>query len=95
VNADRAADRAGAGCGAGIGSPLRAAREWFPHQYVPWSDGRNFDGVLGGDAWDPSQSRVSEVARAALVVNLLTEDNLPSYHGDIYESFGSDGAWST
>src|SRR5688500_5818297 len=74
---------------------LRAAREWFPHQYVPWSDGRNFDGVLDGDAWDPSQSRVSEVARTALVVNLLTEDNLPSYHRDIYESFGTAGAWGT
>jgi acyl-[acyl-carrier-protein] desaturase len=23
---------------------LRSAREWFPHEYVPWSDGRNFDG---------------------------------------------------
>jgi acyl-[acyl-carrier-protein] desaturase len=32
---------------------FRSAREWFPHQYVPWNDGRNFDGVLGGDAWDP------------------------------------------
>jgi acyl-[acyl-carrier-protein] desaturase len=74
---------------------LKSAREWFPHEYVPWSDGRNFDGVLGGDAWDPSQSRVSEVARTALVVNLLTEDNLPSYHRDIYESFGTDGAWGT
>ena len=74
---------------------LRSAREWFPHEYVPWSDGRNFDGVLDGDAWDQSQSRVSEVARTALVVNLLTEDNLPSYHRDIYESFGTDGAWGT
>jgi acyl-[acyl-carrier-protein] desaturase len=29
---------------------LRAAREWFPHEYVPWSDGHNFDGALDGDA---------------------------------------------
>ena len=35
---------------------LRSAREWFPHEYVPWSDGRNFDGVLDGDAWDPSSN---------------------------------------
>jgi acyl-[acyl-carrier-protein] desaturase len=41
-----------------------------------------FRRLLGGDAWDPSQSRVSEVARTALVVNLLTEDNLelPARH---------------
>jgi acyl-[acyl-carrier-protein] desaturase len=74
---------------------LKAAREWFPHEYVPRSDGRSFDGVLDGDAWDPSQSQVSEVARIALVINLLTEDNLPSYHRDNYESFDADGAWGT
>ncbi len=74
---------------------LSVAKEWFPHEYVPWSEGRDFDGVLGGEAWDPSQSRVSDVARTALVVNLLTEDNLPSYHREIYQSFGADGAWGT
>ena len=74
---------------------LKAAKEWFPHEYVPWSDGRNFDGILGGDAWDPEQSQVSEVARTALVVNLLTEDNLPSYHREISDTFGRDGAWGT
>ncbi len=74
---------------------LSVAKEWFPHEFIPWSEGRDFDGVLGGEAWDPSQSRVSEVARTALVVNLLTEDNLPSYHREIYQSFGADGAWGT
>jgi acyl-[acyl-carrier-protein] desaturase len=74
---------------------LAAAKEWFPHEYVPWSEGRTFDGVLGGEAWDPEQSRVSEVARTALVVNLLTEDNLPSYHHEIAQLFGRDGAWGT
>ena len=35
---------------------LKVAKEWFPHEYVPWSEGRNFDGVLGGEAWKPEQS---------------------------------------
>ena len=74
---------------------LSQAREWFPHTYVPWSEGRDFDGPLGGEAWDPSQAKVSEVAQTALVVNLLTEDNLPSYHREIYRVFGPDGAWGT
>jgi acyl-[acyl-carrier-protein] desaturase len=74
---------------------LAVAKEWMPHEYVPWSKGRDFDGVLNGQAWTPEQSPVSEVARTALVVNLLTEDNLPSYHREIHESFGSDGAWAT
>jgi acyl-[acyl-carrier protein] desaturase len=74
---------------------LTVAKEWFPHEYVPWSEGRDFDGLLGGEAWDPEQSRVSEVARTSLVVNLLTEDNLPSYHHEIATVFGRDGAWGT
>lgn len=74
---------------------LAIAREWMPHEYVPWSEGRTFDGPLGGEAWTPGQSRVSVTARTALVVNLLTEDNLPSYHREIYQSFGADGAWGT
>ncbi|MET7403100.1 acyl-ACP desaturase [Dactylosporangium sp. NPDC005572] len=74
---------------------LATAKEWFPHEYVPWSEGRDYDGLLGGEAWEPGQSRLSEVARTSLVVNLLTEDNLPSYHHEIATVFGRDGAWGT
>jgi acyl-[acyl-carrier-protein] desaturase len=74
---------------------LATAKEWFPHQYVPWSRGSDFDGMFEGEAWHPSQSPIDEVTRTALVVNLLTEDNLPSYHREIEESFGTDGAWGT
>ena len=74
---------------------LSVAKEWFPHEYVPWSDGTNFDGVLGGEAWDVSQSKLTDVARTSLIVNLLTEDNLPSYHHEIATLFGRDGAWGT
>jgi acyl-[acyl-carrier-protein] desaturase len=74
---------------------LHTAKEWFPHEYVPWSQGTDFDGVLGGQPWSSEQSSLSEVARTALVVNLLTEDNLPSYHHEIATLFGRDGAWGT
>ncbi|MGH8969253.1 MAG: acyl-ACP desaturase [Actinomycetes bacterium] len=74
---------------------LKVAREWMPHEYVPWSEGRDFDGVLDGEAWSTEQSSMSEVARTSLVVNLLTEDNLPSYHHEIATVFGRDGAWGT
>ena len=80
---------------ANLNRHLAVAKEWFPHEYVPWSEGRDFDGVLGGEAWHPEQSRVSETARTALVLNLLTEDNLPSYHHEIATRFGRDGAWGT
>jgi acyl-[acyl-carrier-protein] desaturase len=74
---------------------LSVAQEWLPHEYVPWSDGRNFDGPLNGDAWSPEDSPMSDVARSSLIVNLLTEDNLPSYHHEIVTLFGRDGAWGT
>ncbi len=75
---------------------LSTARDWMPHEYVPWSDGRTFDGPLNGEAWNIEQSQIaSDAARTALVVNLLTEDNLPSYHSEIAAIFGADGAWGT
>lgn len=72
---------------------LSVAREWFPHEYVPWTDGRNFDGPLDGEPWSPEDSKMSDVARSSLIVNLLTEDNLPSYHHEIAILFGRDAAW--
>lgn len=74
---------------------LAIAKEWFPHAYVPWSDGENFDGPLGGTAWEPGQSKLDETARTSMILNLLTEDNLPSYHHEIASLFGRDGAWGT
>src|SRR6476646_7096025 len=71
----------------------KVAKEWFPHDYVPWSEGRNFDGLMGGEAWSEDDSPISDVARSALIVNLLTEDNLPSYHHEIALIFGRDDAW--
>ncbi|MFI7441776.1 acyl-ACP desaturase [Nonomuraea indica] len=73
----------------------KMAKEWFPHEYVPWSEGRNFDGVYGGEAWQEGDSKLPEAARVSLIVNLLTEDNLPSYHHEIATTFGRDGAWGT
>jgi acyl-[acyl-carrier-protein] desaturase len=71
---------------------IGVAKDWMPHEYVPWSQGRDF-AELGGEPWDPEQSRVTPLARTALEVNLLTEDNLPSYHREIERAFGRDGAW--
>ena len=69
---------------------LALAREWHPHDYIPWSEGRDF-AFLGGEDWSPEQSRLDETAKAAMITNLLTEDNLPSYHREIATRFGHDG----
>ena len=71
---------------------LNVAQDWMPHEYVPWSLGRDFK-ELGGEPWSVDQSQLSQIARTALEVNLLTEDNLPSYHREIERAFGRDSAW--
>ncbi|MGN6608140.1 MAG: acyl-ACP desaturase [Jatrophihabitans sp.] len=71
---------------------LGMAKEWHPHDYVPWSRGRDF-AYLGGTDWQPEDSPLDPVAQTAMVVNLLTEDNLPSYHREIATRFGRDDAW--
>ena len=73
---------------------LAAAQEWMPHEYVPWSQGTDFY-ELGGEKWSVEQSQLSPIARTALEVNLLTEDNLPSYHREVERAFGRDSAWGT
>jgi acyl-[acyl-carrier-protein] desaturase len=71
---------------------LGIAKEWHPHDYVPWSRGRDF-AFLGGEDWSPEDSPLDPVAQTAMTVNLLTEDNLPSYHREIATRFGRNGAW--
>jgi acyl-[acyl-carrier-protein] desaturase len=66
------------------------AREWFPHDYIPYRLGRDFD----REPWTPDQPRLTGVAQTAFEVGLLTEDNLPSYHRLIHSMFREgDGAW--
>src|SRR3954465_7482123 len=69
---------------------LRVAQEWFPHDYIPYRLGRDF----AKEPWTPDQPRLTGVAQTSFEVNLLTEDNLPSYHRLIHGMFGAgDGAW--
>jgi acyl-[acyl-carrier-protein] desaturase len=68
---------------------LASAKEWFPHELVPWSRGTDFE---PGYEWEPDAAMTDEV-RSALFVNLLTEDNLPYYFRTIESMFGRDSAW--
>jgi acyl-[acyl-carrier-protein] desaturase len=71
---------------------LASAKEWFPHELVPWSRGRD---VADGEEWDPDEVRLDPAVRSSLFVNLLTEDNLPYYFRTIEALFGRDSAWGT
>jgi acyl-[acyl-carrier-protein] desaturase len=66
------------------------AQEWFPHDFIPYRLGRDFD----KEPWTPDQPRLTGVAQTSFEIGLLTEDNLPSYHRLIHGMFGEgDGAW--
>ena len=67
-----------------------SCKPWYPHEFVPWSLGRDF---VAGDAWDPTETPLPEAVRSALFVNLLTEDNLPYYFHTIDRMFGDNGIW--
>jgi len=66
---------------------------WYAHEVVPWELGRSYR----DEPWDESQATLAPEARTALVLNLLTEDNLPYYHLRLATAFGPNSpmhAWS-
>ena len=76
---------------------LRASKEWFPHENVPYSRGRDH---VPGHVWSEADADLGGVEigpeiRSALLVNLLTEDNLPYYFRTVERMFGPDGVWGT
>lgn len=68
---------------------LARSREWFPHEHIPWSRGTDFE--IGEES--PTDPAPNAAVQSALVVNLLTEDNLPYYTHAIASIVGGDGIW--
>jgi acyl-[acyl-carrier-protein] desaturase len=76
---------------------LAASKEWFPHEHVPYGRGRD---PIAGEVWSEADAdlaghTIDETVRSALLVNLLTEDNLPYYFRTVESLFGADGPWGT
>ena len=68
---------------------LGATKAWLPHELIPWE--RAADTDPRGE-WNAERSPLAFGVRSALVVNLLTEDNLPYYYETIHRVFAHD-AW--
>jgi acyl-[acyl-carrier-protein] desaturase len=64
-------------------------KDWYFHDLIPWERGRNFVEV----PWDESQCTINERARTSLVLNLLTEDNLPWYHLALERHLPKESVW--
>ena len=76
---------------------LETSKEWFPHEYVPYARGRD---AVAGTTWNEADAdlggvTIDDAVRSSLIVNLLTEDNLPYYFRTIERVFGADGPWGT
>jgi acyl-[acyl-carrier-protein] desaturase len=74
---------------------LATSKEWFPHEHVPYGRGRD---PIPGEEWteadaDLAGAHIDDAVRSSLLVNLLTEDNLPYYFRTVERIFGADGAW--
>ena len=74
---------------------LATTKEWFPHELIPYGRGKDFDAETPWSANDSdlAGSTIDDAVRSSLMVNLLTEDNLPFYFRDIQRVFGDDGPW--
>jgi acyl-[acyl-carrier-protein] desaturase len=74
---------------------LATTKEWFPHEHVPYGRGRAFDPSQPWclDETDLDGGAIDDAVRSSLIVNLLTEDNLPYYFRTIERELGDDGPW--
>lgn len=68
---------------------LDTAEDWYPHEEVPWDRASR----LAVDGFSYGEKSIEPGVRSALLVNLLTEDNLPWYTRTISRMFGGESAW--
>ena len=68
---------------------LDTAEDWYPHEEVPWDRAAR----LAVDGFAYGEKSIEPGVRSALLVNLLTEDNLPWYTRTISRMFGGESAW--
>ena len=54
---------------------LAASKQWYPFEDVPWDSAADF----AEEAWSAKQYPLSQGVQSAIIVNVLTEDNLPYY----------------
>ena len=68
---------------------IKTAKRWYPHDILPWGEGRSFSEV----EWREEQNSLRPEVVLALETNLLTEDNLPYYHAQIAQMLDNSPVW--
>jgi acyl-[acyl-carrier-protein] desaturase len=54
---------------------LSASKQWYPFEDIPWDNAADF----AEERWNARQYPLSQGVQSAIIVNVLTEDNLPYY----------------
>jgi acyl-[acyl-carrier-protein] desaturase len=54
---------------------LSVSKQWYPFEDIPWTEATDF----AEEAWNAQQYPLSQGVQSAIIVNVLTEDNLPYY----------------
>lgn len=68
---------------------MRTTKAWSPHNYIPYDIGRTYS---EDQPWTDEDRFLSPYVESALIVNTLTEDNLPEYFHLIATHAARDGA---
>jgi acyl-[acyl-carrier-protein] desaturase len=66
---------------------LATTKPWLPHELIPWERASESN---PREPWSSEHSSLPRGVRSALIVNLLTEDNLPYYFEVINRVFAND-----
>ena len=65
---------------------LAASKQWYPFEDVPWDNAADF----AEEAWNAQQYPLSQGVQSAIIVNVLTEDNLPYYTHTLMSPISAD-----
>jgi acyl-[acyl-carrier-protein] desaturase len=65
---------------------LAASKQWYPFEDVPWDSAADF----AEEAWNAQQYPLSKGVQSAIIVNVLTEDNLPYYTHTLMSPIAAD-----
>ena len=65
---------------------LANSKQWYPFEDVPWDSAADF----AEEAWNAEQYPLSKGVQSAIIVNVLTEDNLPYYTHTLMSPINAD-----
>ena len=71
----------------------KARIDWFPSDLLPASQHMSTAEMEHVTELKQQSTQLPDAARIALVLNLITEEGLPSYHRLLHQAFGDKSSW--